>query len=210
MTFIESVECLPRQYFTSVGLHGPVTATLRGRKLHLGDKPCDRSHSTVVSPDDSLPVAFPQQFRGRVLLGRPSIGFKTIKSGGIVTAMYWVCFFLGVSMLSLCALACLRIKAGIGAFLKRQYKTVAAIAGPAASCIRLWARRTRGRGRSQPEAAGFEEREFREFCRLERTCPSVDRIAVLRRRPVVRPGDLCAVEEPAGSSLHARNFRTDL
>jgi hypothetical protein len=29
-------------------------------------------------------------------------------------------------------------------------------------------------------------------------------------RPVVRPDDLCAVEEPAGSSHHARNLRADL
>ena len=35
-------------------------------------------------------------------------------------------------------------------------------------------------------------------------------LLVLRLRPLVRPGDLCAVEKPAGSSHDARNFRNDL
>ncbi len=34
-----------------------------------------------------------------------------------------------------------------------------------------------------------------KFFRHERTFATDDRVAVLRRRPVVRPGDLCAVEE---------------
>jgi K(+)-stimulated pyrophosphate-energized sodium pump len=55
---------------------------------------------------------------GRVISG-PSVNTasKTLKSGGIVTATYWVYFFLGVSALSL-----------LVPFLKRQYKTVAALA----------------------------------------------------------------------------------
>jgi len=56
---------------------------------------------------------------GRVISG-PSVNTasKTLKSGGIVTATYWVYFFLGVSALSL-----------LVPFLKRQYKTVAALLG---------------------------------------------------------------------------------
>ena len=132
---------------------------------------------------------------------------KTLKFGRICDCNVFGVFFSGRERFAPGGL--LRIKAGAAGFLKRQSRTVAALAGPAASDIRQRAG-TRGRRRSQPDTAGFDEREFREFLRLERTCASVDRIAVLRRRPVVRPGDLCAVEEPAGSSLDARDFRTDL
>src|ERR1039458_8196414 len=80
-------------------------------------------------------------------------------------------------------------------------------AGAAASHGRLRADGTWGRRRSQPDPAGSADRAV---FRHERACPADDRIAVLRRRPVVRPGDLCAVEERAGSSHHARSFRPDL
>ena len=188
--------------------------------------PCDCNHSTGWT-DGTLPGDFSPGFCGSPRLEAGLSTASNLNLGGDVTATESVYFFLGVSVLSLIVAVffarqvigsdigtpdmqriAAAIKKGAEAFLKRQYKTVAAVlAGPAASHIRLRAAGTRGRRRSQPDAAGFVDREF---FRHERTCPSDDRIAVLRRRPVVRPDDLCAVEEPAGSSHHARNLRTDL
>jgi len=50
-----------------------------GQSGKLSKQLCDCSHSTVVSTDDSLPVAIPQQFSGRVIRGRTSYGFKNHK-----------------------------------------------------------------------------------------------------------------------------------
>ena len=143
-----------------------------------------------------------------------------------MTAQDWVYFFPAVSVLSLIVAFFFgrqvigadqgtrkmhriagALKEGAESFLKRRYKTAMALL---ALLLPTFAY-------GQTEHAGGGEANLilpdlidREFSRHERTCPSDDRVAVLRRRPVVRPGDLCAVEEPAGSSLDARNFRTDL
>jgi hypothetical protein len=136
-------------------------------------------------------------------------------------------FFLAVSMLSLSVaflftregfgahkgIAATRqlaagIKDGAVAVLKRQYKIAVALLGLLLPAVAY----------GQPEQTGGGEANLtlpdlsidREFSRAERPCPSDYRIALLRRRPAVWLGHLCAVEEPAGSSLHARHLRADL
>ncbi len=142
-----------------------------------------------------------------------------------MTAQDWVYFIPAVSVLSLVAFFFARhaigsdqgtsdmqkfavaIKGGAESFLKRRYKTGLALL---ALLLPTFAY-------AQPEHAGGGEANLVlpdlttvQFFRHERACPSDDRIAFLRRRPVVRPGHLCAVEELAGPSQHARNLRTDL
>jgi K(+)-stimulated pyrophosphate-energized sodium pump len=67
--------------------------------------------------------------------GRSWQTIKNVSFGGIVTAQYWVCFFLAVSALSLVAafyfarFAAGTIKEGAEAFLKRPYRIMAALLG---------------------------------------------------------------------------------
>ena len=69
---------------------------------------------------------------------------------------------------------------------------------------------------AQPSEAGGEanlqlpDLSSVSFLGMNGTSLLTDRPALLRLRTAVRPGDLHAAEEPAGSSLHARNLRADL
>jgi K(+)-stimulated pyrophosphate-energized sodium pump len=85
-----------------------------------------------VYPDDSLPVAIPRGVR-EVDPGPWFLRLQNIEYGGYVTVQDCVVFFLGASMLGLLAVALLRsfsaMKQGIGVFLKRQYRIVAALLG---------------------------------------------------------------------------------
>ena len=98
-----------------------------------------------------------------------------------MTVTYGVYFFLGVSVLSLfvafffarqvigsgmelrrCGRSPRPSRKALQAFLKRQYKTVAALLGMGLLLPTFAdAQGTRGRRRSQPDAAGFDDRDFR-------------------------------------------------
>jgi K(+)-stimulated pyrophosphate-energized sodium pump len=77
---------------------------------------------TAITRQSRIPVIafgwlFPVVSRGRGFLGRRLRGLKTLKSGGLVTRIKWVDFFLGLGAVTLML-----------AFLKRQIKTAAALA----------------------------------------------------------------------------------
>ena len=190
-------------------------------------KSCDCNHSTVASADDSLAVAFPQCSKRSRFLGSFVIRLQTLSLGGLVTVQYWVYFFLGVSVFSLIvALFFARqvigsgvgtpemqkiaaaIKEGAVAFLKRQYKTVAALLGLLLPTF-AYAQTEHAGGGGEANLT-LPDLSSVNFFGMNGHALLMIGIAVLRRRPVVRPDDLCAVEEPAGSSHDARNVRTDL
>ena len=134
----------------------------------------------------------------------------------------WVCFFLTVSVLSLIVAwlftrevvgldtatpAMQQIAAAI-AFLKRQSKTVAALLGLLSSTLAY----------AQPEHAGgggeanlvLPDLTTVQFFGMNGHALLMIGLLFCVGGLLVRPGDLYAVEEPAGSSHHARNLRTDL
>ncbi len=145
--------------------------------------------------------------------------------GGRVSVTTWVGFCLAFSVLSLMVTRLFspeivasrpeQLHARIAgvfqqraeAFLRRRCKTVVALMCLLFPTICQRPDGTRRRRRSQPRTAGSVDGPV---LRHERPLPPDDRPAVLRRRPVVRPGHLCAVEELAGPSHHARNLRADL
>ncbi len=158
-------------------------------------------------------------FASSVHLSCPVVWASKIQSGGVVTPVGSVYFFLGVSVFSLIlaalfsrqaigsgiAFLCRRSRPpssqGVKALLKRQYRTAAVpVVGLLLPTFAYAQREHAGGGEANLMLPDLSSVSF-ELLRHERTCPADDRIAVLRRRPVVRPDDLCAVEEPAGSSL---------
>ena len=137
----------------------------------------------------------------------------------------WVCFFLTVSVLSL-FVAWLFTREGIGSdtatpamqqiaaaikIAKRHYKTVAALLClmlPTFACAQ--SEHAGGGGEASLTLPDLKTVNFANFGGLNGHALLMIGLLFCVGGLLVRPGHLCALEEPAGASLHAGNLRADL
>ena len=150
--------------------------------------------------------------------------FQNLMYGGCVTVLGWMDFFVSVSVLTFIVaaffarqvigfeigMATVRkisaaIKKGAEVLLNRPYKTAAALLGLLLPAMAY------GQNEAGGEA-GLKVPDLSTVNFLGMNGHALLSLGLLfcAARPVVWPGDLCAVEEPAGSPHHARDVGTDL